>query len=520
MRIRLALLLLAAAPAPLLCQLPLLTAPHGTLRIEFGGAFQPATSEWIDGSKRDIGTRLTYSTIDAAATPLLGDLETRLATLLGRPPAPASLGSIATIAEYQRGTATIGLGYGLTRRLTLFGTIPIVSTRTQRSSTYSADGVTVGANPADAVLGDAGGKVQTEAFFTQFDAALATLQTRFARGDYATDQAKQALAQQTLQSAPQFRDQLFALLADTATMSVVLPTASSADGAALLGAIGALRNTFGNDLGIAGFTGAPALPAAPLTADGFGALLAAPSGFGVLAPEEQPRVGLGDIDLGATYEVLRHGKPGDARWLGLWAQGIGRVRSGTLPRPAYLLDQGTGDRQIDAEFAGIGELGRGRFGLRGEVRATLQLASERFARVAYRDQLLVPRARTAGVKRDPGDVLAITLQPFVRLAPHFAVTGLVQHWRRGEDRTTYVANQAPVAEMRASILDQGTAANATRVGLGLSYVHDGLHRDGILRMPVEAGLSVERTVASSAGIVPASLTSRLVFRVYKAIVRH
>ena len=36
-------------------------------------------------------------------------------------------------------------------------------------------------------------------------------------------------------------------------------------------------------------------------------------------------------------------------------------------------------------------------------------------------------------------------------------------------------------------------------------------------MPVEAGLAIERTVASGSGLVPAALTTRLWFRVYKKL---
>jgi hypothetical protein len=308
-------------------------------------------------------------------------------------------------------------------------------------------------------------------------------------------------------------------LADTATASAVLPTGLSADGAALLSRIAGVRNSFTTGLGIPGFTGAPALPTSTLTAAGFDALLASPSGFGLVAPEERPLVGLGDMEAGVTAALVQRGRPGDAHWIDLWVQGLGRVRSGLLPRPQYLLDQGTGDRQIDAELAGILELGRHRLGMRAEARYTMQLASERFTRVASRDQLLIPTYRRAGVRRDPGDILSLSAQPFFRLAPHLAFAGLVSYWRRGSDVTAYVTGQAPVAGAEASVLDAGTAANATVIGVGFSYVHDGKHRDGILRMPVEAGFSMERTIRSGSGVVPATLTSRLVFRVYKALTK-
>ncbi|MES2124631.1 MAG: hypothetical protein V4503_08065 [Gemmatimonadota bacterium] len=511
--------LLGLAPAS--AQLPLLTAPVGTLRLDFGGAFHPATSVWRDGTKEPLGAVLSFPALSAASTPLLSDLEGRLAQVLGRPATPALLGGLTAVAEHQRGVATLGLAIGVTRRITVFGSVPIVSVRSQRQLSYSPSGATVGLNPADPVLGTTAGRAQTVEFFDSFDAALTDLGVRYDRGDYANDPVKQALAQRTLAEAPLLRNSLFAIFSDTATASAVVPTSTSADGTALLGTIGAIRNTLTNDLGVASFTGAPALPTTPLDSAGFEALLESPTGYDLSAPEDRPLVGLGDIEAGVTANILQRGSPGDARWMSVWVQGLGRFRTGQLPRPEFLFDQGTGDRQPDAELAAIVELGRHRLGIRAEGRYTMQLASDHYVRVAARDQLLVPATRRAAVHNNPGDILRLTAQPFFRLAPRLAFTGLVSYWRRGADVTSYVSGQTAVGTsgVDATILDAGTAANALVVGVGFSYVHDGLHRDGIRRMPVEAGLSIERTIRSGQGIVPASLTSRLVFRVYKALVR-
>ena len=149
----------------------------------------------------------------------------------------------------------------------------------------------------------------------------------------------------------------------------------------------------------------------------------------------------------------------------------------------------------------------------------MQLASDRFVRVAGRDQLLIPTYRRAGVSHDPGDVFRITAQPFFRLASHLAFAGLISYWRSGADLTTYVSGQNPVAGAPASVLDEGTASDAFVVGAGFSYVHDGRGRDGILRMPVEAGFWVDRTVQSGRGVVSPIVSSRVVFRVYKALTK-
>jgi hypothetical protein len=497
-------------------QLPLLTAPAGVLRLELGGSFFPTDQLRVDGARRALGDRLTTNALDAAATPLVGQIESSLARVLGRPAGPLTVGSVTAIAEQQRGVASLGLAIGITRRLTFSATVPIVSRRTQLQLGADAAGANVGLNPSDPSLGTQAGIAQTTAFFTAFDNALSALSGRIASGAF-TNPTQLALAQQTLGSGTTLREGLYTLLADPTVGAAVLPTATSTDGSALIAAIGALDATLGGALAGQTIGATPALPAAVLTTADLEALIAAPTGFGVTSPEDIPPVGLGDVELGLTAEVLRRGAPGDASWLGVWAHAGARLSTGSAPRPGYLLDQGSGDGQPDLEFGGTVEFGRGRFGLRGNALLTLQLAGTSAEQPATRDQLLRPARVTALFSRNPGDLLTVTAQPFYRIVPHFALTALVQYQRRGGDQLAWADPSTAIDGLDLATLVRGTAANATRVGVGLSFVHDGRNREGLLKMPVEAGFSIERTVASSAGVVATPLTSRVVFRVYKAI---
>jgi len=508
-------LLLLAPLASMRAQLPLLTAPSGTLRIEFGGGFFPTDQLRVDGARAALGSRLTGA-LDANATPLLGQVAADLATVLGRPAGALTLGSLSAVAEQQRGVGTIGLGLGITKRLTLSVTVPIVSVRTQLQLRPDATEANVGLNPADLALGSAGGIAQTGAFFTAFDGAITSLSGRIATGSY-TNPAQLALAQETLGRATALRTGLYRLLADPVRSAAVLPTATSADGTALLTAISALDATLAGSLGSDAIGTAPALPTSVLTTSDLDALLSAPSGFGIESPEDIPPVGLGDVELALTAELLRRGAPGDARWLGAWVRGGARLSTGRAPRPAYLLDQGSGDGQPDIEVGGTIEAGRRRLGVRADALFTMQLSGTVLDRPGGRDQLLRPARSESLFSRNPGDLLTVTVQPFFRVVPHLAITGLVQHQRRGTDDLAWADPALALDGVDLSSLVTGSSANATRVGLGLSYVHDGLNREGILRMPVEAGFSIERTVGSSRGVVATPLTTRMVFRVYKRV---
>jgi hypothetical protein len=94
---------------------------------------------------------------------------------------------------------------------------------------------------------------------------------------------------------------------------------------------------------------------------------------------------------------------------------------------------------------------------------------------------------------------------------------MVSYWRKASDGYAYATGQGEITGASLSELEGGTAGNALLLGIGLSYVHPGDRRNSLMRMPVEAGLAIERTVSSGAGIVPASLTTRMTFRVYKPI---
>lgn len=500
----------------LAAQLPLITIPTGTLRIEFGGGFMPAIQQWVAGARWPLGGLLTTTTLGSTSTPLIADLSNQLAELTGHSTGVLSLGGVRATAEHERGVGTIGLGLGVTSRLSLFVTVPIVMVRSRYQMTYDTVGASVGLNPSHPSLGNSAGQATAVTFFSQFDTAMSTLAARTARGDFANDPTTLALARQMLTDGATLRSTLYALLIDPTRAMPVLPTATSSDGIALLARITSFRNAFGDQLGVSGFTAAPTLPNAPLSSRDFNTLLTSKDGFGLAAPDDRPRTALGDIEAGLAFQLLRRGLLGD-RWLSLWTRGLIRFPNGSLPRATQLFDQGTGDRQFDAEFSGIVEFGRGALGLRSELTYTHQFARVLLGTIGGPDQLLVPAHRAAALSRKLGDVVSLTARPFLRMAPHLALTGMASYWRKGTDVYGYATGQGEIPGASLSELEGGTAADALQLGLGLSYVHPGGIRNATMLMPVEAGLAIERTVSSGRGIVPSSLTTRMTFRVYKPI---
>jgi hypothetical protein len=504
-------LVVTIAPCVASAQLPYLTAPRGTLRIELGGAFAPASREFADGTRRDLGDPITSAALTAASSPLVRDLEARLSPLLGGTAGPASLGAISADAMVQRGAGFIGLAAGLSDRITAYASIPIVSVRTEARIDADPSAATVGLNPA--LLGD-----QSSAqFLGQFDTALGQLGMRLDAGDYAGTPTLQSLAEQTLADGTALRGALDALLVAGGTASPILPVADSPDGTALLAQVAGLRDRFATDLGIGGFTAAPGLPAEPITSTGFGQLLAAEEGFDLAPFDQQPLVGLGDIEVGLVVALAGARSIERRSWFGVWVTGGVSLPTGTPPDPRYLRDTGTGDGQLDVAFGGVIEAGRGRMGLRASAAYRLQLEGEREARIGRRDEFLLPASRAAVLRWDPGDEVLFRVEPFIRLVDRLAITGALSWESRGDDRWSTVGEIVPPGTGQVDDMGIGSARTATRWGLGLSYAHDGTGRDGTRRMPVEAGLAIERIIQSGSGLVLAPATTRLWFRVYKRL---
>ncbi len=511
MRRFLPLALLVLPLAGLDAQLPYLTAPKGTLRLEFGGRFESVSREFADGTARDFGAPLAAGALTASNFPAVTDLEARLSAILGTAPVGGSLGSLSASAMLQRGTGVIGVGVGVSARLTAFVNVPIVSIRTEARLDEDPTGATLGINPA--FTGDGGSQL----FLDQFDAALATVQQHLDAGDYAGNPSLEALAGETLAEGPGMRAALAALLVGPGTASAVLPVRDSPDGQALLATVTDFRARFTDQLGVPEFTASPSLPSAPIPAEAFAPLLSDAGGFDLATFDEQPLVGIGDVDVGATWQLVARADTARRSWFGAWLTGSLTLPSGTPPRPDHLRDGGTGDGQLDATLGGTVEAGRHRLGVRASASYRRQFAGTREARVGTRDQFLLPANRLATLRWDPGDVLTVDARPYYRLVDRLAIVGMVQWWKRSADAWSLADGATAPAGGDATAMGNGTAASALRVGLGLSYAHDGSARDGVVRMPVEAGLGIERVLSSGSGLVEAPVTTRLWFRVYKRL---
>jgi hypothetical protein len=181
------------------------------------------------------------------------------------------------------------------------------------------------------------------------------------------------------------------------------------------------------------------------------------------------------------------------------------------------VDVGTGTGSRAVELGATGDIGWGRVGARAVAGYTRQAASEYVARVTSPDQPFAPLTNFSTVRSDPGDVLRLSLRPFLRLAPPLAILAGVDHWRRGAASVSYRAATDSVPGVPASLLAIGTGANATTLALGVTYSNPGRSASGGSGIPLDVSWTYERVIGSSEGRVPKLQAVRAQIRLYQRL---
>jgi hypothetical protein len=503
---RLGIVACLLVPGRIGAQLPPVGVPGGTVRLELDGSLETFDRRFFNGHREGYAADLSSPALGSDRIPALADADTRIGRIIGNTGYHINLGGLTTDAQASVGTGFLGLSLGLTNRISIFGRIPLVRTRVQSSMQLDPGTADAGLSPAvDEQL----------PFFTQMDASLATLSSKLAAGDYDANPSQKALAQSTLADATELRSDLFGLLADPASASPALPTTASAAGTALDARIVALQNTLTANLGVTGFTLAPALPETAMSESELTQLLSSPTGPVAARLTDAPVTFRGDAEVGASLTLVDQWDRGAHRG-GFRAalSGLVRLPTGNRERPDRPLDIGTGEGQTDIQVDLVTDMGAGSLGARLNGSYVRQLPSNILTRVASPSQPFAGPDRLATVRRNPGDILAIGIHPFYRLARTLGLTAGLDHWSRGSDQVSYVDPVGGPPGVDASVLAEASKANATVLSAGITYGNPGGLRPGGTGLPVDASLSYERVLQAGGGRVPDTHAIRARFRVY------
>jgi len=492
-------------PTQMEAQFPPLGVPGGAVRVDLDGTLESFDLRFHNGVRESYAADLASPALGSDRIPILADADARIGRIISNPGYRINLGALTTDAEADVGTGFLGLSLGLTNSITIFGRIPLVQSRVQSAMDLDASSADAGLDPGADQL----------PFFNEMDAALATLSAKLAAGDYNGDPSQRALAEATLADATVLRADLFGLLADPAMASPALPTTTSAAGVAMNARIAALQTTLSSSLSVPGFTLVPTLPTAVMTEADLNQLLTSPAGPVAVRLSESKVTFRGDAEVGATLTLVDRWDRGTSRG-GFRAavSGLARLPTGQRERSDHPLDIGTGDGQTDLQVDLVTDLGAGAFGARLTGSYVRQFAADIITRVAPPSQPFAGPDRLAMVHWDPGDIVAIGVHPFYRLARTFALRAGVDHWSRSTDSYAYSTPADALPGIDANVLAEESAANATALVLGFTYSNPGALRRGGTGMPVDAGWTYERVIRAGGGRVPDSHAIRAQLRVY------
>jgi hypothetical protein len=494
---------------PAAAQLPAIGAPRGILRLEIGGDFGNTSNQFSDGTSQPYRAQFTTPAIGPSFYPGLAPTQSRIAQLSGIGGYALSIGRATMQAQASVGTLRLGATLGITSRLSLFGTVPIVRQQIDMKYGFDSTGANAGINPADPIFGSPTGAAATTAFLGEFGDALDTLGVRLASGFYDATPADKALAQVTLANGTAFLAGLDSLFVVTGAASSFVPLATSAAGQALSASVGGTQATLGA-LGIPTFTQPLPLPADALTPSEYAQYLTSGAGpIGATPFTNFSSFLLGNVELGASYTLLdRWNRPGHPGGLRLVARALVRLPTGTAPLPNDLVSLPTGGEQTDLQASVVADVGGGRVGARFEGAYTDQRAVTAARRVTPPTQPIPWSNRLALVREDPGNEYVLSASPYYQLAPGFAVVGVVRYWSHRADVVEYASATGAIPGVSASDLALDTERSTTVLGGGLSYAPS---QSGA-KVPLDAFWLYEKVVSASGGVVPKTATIRMGLR--------
>ncbi|MGQ0702463.1 MAG: hypothetical protein ACT4PM_04940 [Gemmatimonadales bacterium] len=507
----LALLLAAVVSTQLPAQLPPLTVPKGQVRFDIGGRFDFWDRAYVAGVKQDAAQEWRHDPLTGAFLPGLAQTEAALQAATGAQGLSLSLGKSSADLSVNLGTAEIGAALGVTSWLTIFGRAPIVRVRVLSQVTVDSAGATAGFNPADPRFGTAGGSTTTNAFLTELDTALGTLNSRIQSGQYAADPVRRAEAEALLSRGRSLQTALQSLLLE----SSFLPRTGSTPAIVLGQTIDSIR---GRLLAVDSIIleSSPALPAAGLAPGGLEDYVTRAGGPIEAPPFEPPVIReLGDIEVGLGLALL-NGRPPIEGGIAVrsFLQGTARLPTGKIDDPNALFDVGTGDGQLDLQADLVADVMTKWVGARFSARYVLQRPHRFERRITSPGQPLVPANNLALVERDPGEIMEGAIEPYVRLARHFSFVAGVRYWRKSADQYTYAPGQDSLPGLSPAVLAQGTKENGTMLSAGLSLAHTGIRRDGRVGLPLDATIRGQMLVGSTEGRVPLRQSVVFEMRVY------
>jgi len=482
----------------------------GALRIDFTPLWSSWDHRWQPGAPGlvPITADFTADSLGTANLPFLSHLQDTIRTASGIGGFLLNLGHPLVALNASVRTLPLGIELGISRRLALGVTVPLVRSRVDASfnlDTALARRGNVGWNPAFITPS------RDSAFQAQMTAALAALQALATSGPAGLRAQAQAaiaslapflaLSRQPLlpRDSTVAAESILVRLAQADTAYAQLAAAYQAQGGSLpaLGAGLALPDTALVRDDVERLYSDPALGVA---ADTFGTVV---------------KTGIGDVTAHLTYQLAQ-----GSRYRGQIVL-TARFPTGQAPSATSFLDLGTGTHQLGFEGALASDFILGEhFLIHAVGRAGGAAADQILMRVTPPEFPIAPISQQAMIRRTPAPYYAADLAPTWMMDDAFSVRVDYSFFSQGPTKHSYVnpADSAAVG-LPASVLDQDTGMRWMRFGAGVTFSTVERYAKGRASIPYSVTVSYENTVSGGTGLVPQASVFHIAMRGYVKLFR-
>ena len=478
--------------------------PRGVLRISFE-PWYINYDRMFDASGNDIplGTPLTKDTAGVNFFSSLLAPQTAIRSMIEDSSYVINAGAFKTVQNGDVRLFPFNFHFGLTDRITLTASLPVVTTRMQVVFTVDSTNSTMGWNQVAPNAANATARQDVIALLGELQGSVAALDAAIQGGGYdcpsgPTCDAARAL----LDRARRTELDLIAMtgVSPDGTLASELPpfnpTVTSADGEAILAAIADLSTAL-QSFGVPGLSTTLPLPQGRIGTDDAQAVLT-DSAFGYnAAPLEFTKLTqrLGDAEIGLRWGLLQ----GPSTRVVLF--GIVRLPTGILDPPSNFTALGTGDKQTDLQVGADATFETGLVGLGISGYYNMQLGQQLVRRPAsLAERPIAIAAAQQMVSRKLGDEFRIAAYPALRLHPSFSIYGSVDYYHKKLD--DYGAVGTPPEGpgiLPPEALELNSSMSRLSVGAGIYYRSTG--RDGT-SLPIEAGAYYFAAFKGKGGLTP------------------
>ena len=455
-----------------------------------------------------LGAALTMN-VGVGTFPALDPAQAAVQSLARTPLTQLSVGRLTTSADSRIASVPVSVEYGLTRRIMLGLTVPIIQTRTVVAFQLNGRGdssANVGINPAGFLL-----NASTFSANAQVTAALDAARAQL------TLQRTTCAAAPASGACPAFNARLSevdALIADAGAFAAAasdlygvsmarpgapfVPLAGGVMQKAIdthLADLRAAFTSFGLNGGNSALVGAAGMAANAqlqkiVNDERYGIALDSIGTTGQLT--------VGDIELSATAQLFNSfsdSSPGGIKLRGSVA-GLVRLATGHRARGTRTFDIGTGDGQTDIEVRGaVDVLVLDRLLTTVAATHTLQLGSVNFDRLPYAPDLIYLLAEPTPGSIKLGSMSAVRVNPRLLVTRGLMIGGLVTAAHRSADQVSGVG----LAPSDAAFFGVPNPVNTWAGGLTISYSNLASRAGtGNVRFPAEVHFSHLETLGATA----------------------